>query len=188
MPELVELETPRLRLRAWRDEDKEPFALMNSDPRVMECFPGLLDRAASDAFVERIGIHMAEHGWGLWAVALRSTDQFIGFTGLRRELGLPCSPCYEAGWRLAHAYWGQGYASEAALAALEFGFGTLGVDEIVAVTALPNLRSQAVMRRIGMCLDLEREFDHPRVPAGHWLQRHCLYSIDRAAWRGRRAG
>lgn len=188
MPAVIELETVRLRLRAWRKEDKEPFARMNADPRVMEHFPGLLGRADSDAFVGRIGEHMAEHGWGLWAVALRSTGQFIGFTGLRRELGLPCSPCYEAGWRLAHAYWGQGYASEAALASLEFGFGTLGVDEIVAVTALPNLRSQAVMRRIGMRIDPGREFDHPRVPAGHRLERHCLYSIDRAAWLGRRPG
>lgn len=185
MPQPIELETPRLFLRTWREEDKEPFARMNADPQVMEFFPSVMDRADSDAFVERVRSHFAEHGWGFWAVELRATGEFIGFTGLRMELGLPFSPGHEAGWRLARAHWGQGYAAEAARACIDVGFQSLGADEIVAVTALQNLRSQSVMRRIGMRCEPAREFDHPRVADGHALKRHCLYSIKRGDWASR---
>jgi RimJ/RimL family protein N-acetyltransferase len=187
MPDLIELETPRLRLRAWREEDKEPFARMNADPQVMEFFPSVMDRAASDAFVERIRSHFAEHGWGFWAVQLRATGELAGFTGLRMELGLPFSPGYEAGWRLDRKHWGSGYASEAARACIDFGFRSLRAGEIVAVTALQNLRSQAVMSRIGMRCEPGREFDHPRVADGHPLKRHRLFSISRADWLARQA-
>lgn len=188
MPDLIELETPRLLLRAWREEDKEPFARIGADPQVMEFFPSVLDRAESDAFIERVRAHFAEHGWGFWAVELRATGELVGFTGLRMELGLPFSPGYEAGWRLARAHWGQGYASEAATACIDFAFRSLNAGEVVAVTALQNLRSQAVMRRIGMRCEPEREFDHPRVADGHALKRHCLYAIQRADWLAQAKG
>jgi RimJ/RimL family protein N-acetyltransferase len=181
MLDAVVLTTPRLRLRPWREEDKEPFAQMNADPRVMEFFPSVWDREASDAMVERIGQHFAEHGWGFWAVERLADGAFLGFTGMRYELGLPFSPCFELGWRIAHPYWGQGYASEAARACIAFGFDELGVDEIVAVTALPNLRSQAVMQRIGM-RDTGQVFDHPRVEEGNWLRAHCLYRIRKSVF------
>jgi RimJ/RimL family protein N-acetyltransferase len=159
---------------------------MNADARVMEYFPAPLDRAASDAVAGRLRAEIAERGHGFWAVELRETGDFIGFTGLRIPAGpLPIGPCVEIGWRLAAEHWGHGYASEAARAALEHGFVALGVDEIVSFTALPNVRSQAVMRRIGMEHRGE-VFEHPGVAPGHRLRPHCLYRLSRQEWERRR--
>ena len=180
----VILDTPRLRLRQWRDDDLAPFARLNADPRVMEHFPALLERAASDAVATRLRAEIAERGWGFWAVEKREGDgDFVGFTGLRiPAVPLPIGPCVEIGWRLAHEHWGCGYASEAARAALDYGFGTLGLAEIVSFTALRNTRSQAVMRRIGMTHRGE-VFEHPGVAPGHPLRAHCLYRLTRDAWQ-----
>lgn len=187
MTEPAVIDTPRLRLRQWRDVDLEPFARMNADARVMEHFPAPLDRAASDAFAGRLRAEIAARGYGLWAVERREQGDFIGFTGLRiPAVPLPIGPCVEVGWRLAAGYWGQGYASEAARAALEHGFRTLGLDEIVSFTALPNVRSQDVMRRIGM-MHRGEVFEHPGVAPGHRLRPHCLYRLSRAAWEAGRA-
>lgn len=143
-------ETVRLRLRPWRDEDRLPYAALNADPEVREYFPGVLDFAGSEAERERIQARIEQQGWGFWAVELKETGAFIGFTGLNASEGLPCSPCVEIGWRLARAYWGKGYASEAAREALRIGFEQLALDEIIAFTALGNHRSRAVMERLGM--------------------------------------
>jgi RimJ/RimL family protein N-acetyltransferase len=182
------IDTARLRLRQWRDTDLEPFARMNADARVMEHFPARLDRAASDAFAGRLRAEIEERGYGFWAVELRHTGDFIGFTGLRIPAApLPIGPCVEIGWRLAAGHWGQGHASEAARAALEYGFVTLGLDEIVSFTALPNVRSQAVMQRIGMTHRGEM-FEHPGVAPGHPLRPHCLYRLTRRQWEASRPG
>ena len=184
MPATLELATPRLLLRTWRDADRAPFAALNADPRVMRYFPSTQDRAASDASVDAWQAQFAERGWSNWAVELRESGEFIGFVGLsvpRRPL--PFSPCVEIGWRLAPAFWGQGYASEAACEALRAGFDRLGLDEIVSFTALGNTPSRAVMARIGM-QDTGEDFDHPALPEGHALRRHCLYRIRRAAAPG----
>lgn len=182
------IDTARLRLRQWRDADLEPFARMNADARVMEHFPAPLDRAASDMFAGRLRAEIAERGYGFWAVELRETGDFIGFTGLRiPAVPLPIGPCVEIGWRLAAGHWGQGYASEAARAALEYGFVALGLDEIVSFTALPNVRSQAVMRRIGMTHPGE-VFEHPGVAPGHPLRPHCVYRLTRRQWAANQAG
>ena len=185
LPEPVALTTPRLRLRPWRDADRAPFARLNADAEVMRHFPNLLSRDDSDAMVDRVMAVFAERGWGNWAVEVAATGTFIGFTGLSvpRHV-LPFSPCVEVGWRLARAAWGHGYASEAARAALRFGFEVLQLPEIVSFTALGNLRSRAVMERIGMH-DAHADFDHPALPDGHPLRRHCLYRIERAAWVAR---
>ena len=178
----VELETPRLRLRQWRDTDRAPFAALNADPEVMEFFPAPIDRAASDASIDRWQEQFAQHGWSNWAVELTDSGCFIGFVGLsvpRRVL--PFSPCVEIGWRLARAFWGQGYATEAARAALRFGFDQLDLSEIVSFTAVGNARSRAVMERIGM-RDAREDFEHPGVPEGHALRRHCLYRLGRQEW------
>lgn len=175
-------ETARLRLRPWRDEDRLPYAALNADPEVREYFPGVLDFAGSEAERERIQARIEQQGWGFWAVELKETSAFIGFTGLNAPEGLPCSPCVEIGWRLARAYWGKGYASEAAREALRIGFEQLALDEIVAFTALSNHRSRAVMERLGM-RNTQEDFDHPRVPAGHPLRRHCLYRLTHADWQ-----
>jgi RimJ/RimL family protein N-acetyltransferase len=182
------IDTARLRLRQWRDTDLEPFARMNADARVMEHFPAPLDRGASDAFAGRLRAEIAERGYGLWAVELRNTGEFIGFTGLRvPAILLPIGPCVEIGWRLAADHWGQGHASEAARAVLAYGFATLGLDEIVSFTALPNVRSQAVMQRIGMTYRGET-FEHPGLAPGHRLRTHCLYRLSRRQWEAGQAG
>jgi RimJ/RimL family protein N-acetyltransferase len=181
------IDTARLRLRQWRDTDMEPFARMNADARVMEHFPAPLDRATSDAVAGRLRAEIAERGYGFWALELRETGEFLGFTGLRiPAMSLPIGPCVEIGWRLAADRWGQGFASEAARAALGYGFVTLGLDEIVSFTALPNVRSQAVMRRIGMTHRGE-VFEHPGVAPGHPLRPHCLYRLSRQAWEAGQA-
>lgn len=177
MAELIELETERLRLRQWLPIDREPFAALNADPSVMEFFPAPLDRAASDAMADRCQSLIAERGWGFWAVEVKAVSQFIGFAGLHIPASeLPFSPCVEVGWRLAFPYWGQGFASEAARAAVRAGFELLALPEIVSFTAVGNIRSRAVMERLGMQEDAET-FDHPQLPPGHALRRHCLYRI-----------
>ena len=175
MPDLT---TDRLLLRQWRDTDREPFAALNADPAVMEHFPRLVTREESDALIDRAAASIADHGWGLWAVEVRETGEFIGFTGLSiPSFEAPFLPGVEIGWRLAKGAWGNGYATEAALAALDFGFGPAGLTEILSFTATTNLPSQRVMQKIGMTH--AEDFDHPRLPAGHRLQRHVLYRISR---------
>jgi RimJ/RimL family protein N-acetyltransferase len=182
MPKLIEFNTNRLRLRQWRDEDREPFARMSADPRVMKFFPDLLDRAASDAMLERIESKLLDRGWGWWAVEIGNTQAFIGFVGLNiPDPQLPCSPCVEVGWRLGFDYWGQGYATEAAQGAVKVGFELLDFDEIVSFTAVGNLRSQAVMERLNMKRSPET-FLHPNLPPQHPLAEHCLYRLSRESW------
>jgi RimJ/RimL family protein N-acetyltransferase len=173
------LRTERLLLRRWRPADREPFAALNADPEVMEHFPARLTRDESDAFVDRIESGFDAHGFGLWAVEVTEPGElegrFIGFTGLSvpRFEG-HFTPAVEVGWRLARPAWGYGYASEAARRALAVGFDVHHLPEVVSFTAVPNVRSQAVMRRIGMTHDPADDFDHPSLP-GHRLQRHVLY-------------
>ena len=180
---MIALETPRLRLRQWRDEDFAPFAALNADLQVMAHFPAPLERAQSDALAARCRELIDAQGWGFWATEIKATGEFIGFVGLHRPTAeLPFSPCVEIGWRLARRFWQQGYASEAARAALHFAFDDLTLDEVVAFTALGNLRSQAVMTRLGMHR-AATTFEHPAVPAGHPLREHCWYRLARDAWQ-----
>jgi RimJ/RimL family protein N-acetyltransferase len=179
----IEFTTERLLLRQWRASDREPFAELNADPRVMEFFPTLLDRAASDAGFDRLRAKIEERGWGLWAVELRATNSFIGFVGLQVPTApLPFGPCVEVAWRLAHAYWGNGYATEAAKGTLRVGFERLALEEIVSFTAVINRKSRAVMERLGM-QEAEATFQHPSVPEGSPLREHCLYRLTRQRWR-----
>jgi RimJ/RimL family protein N-acetyltransferase len=185
MTELIEFNTDRLRLRQWIASDREPFARLSTDPQVMEFFPNLLDRTASDAMVDRVQTLIDERGWGLWAVELKADKQFIGFVGLHvPKVDLPCSPCVEIGWRLACEYWGKGYATEAARDVLKVGFDRLNLPEIVSFTATINRRSRAVMERLRMNLDAET-FEHPIVPAGHILREHVLYRLSREEWQAK---
>ena len=165
------IRTERLLLRQWREEDREPFAALNADPVVMEHFASTMSREASDAFVDFNIRTIDERGWGLWAVDAHGT--FIGFVGLNEPNFMPG---VEIGWRLARDAWGHGYATEAALASLAYGFETLALPEIVAVTTATNLRSQAVMCRIGMARDPAEDFDDPAEPEGP-LRRSVLYRI-----------
>ena len=168
----------RVLLRRWRDEDRTAFAEVNADPRVMEFFRSRLTRAESDAMVDGIEAHFNAHGFGLWAIELPGVAPFIGFTGLSTaRFKAPFTPCIEVGWRLTFAHWGQGYATEAARLALGYGFGSLGIPEVVSFTSAANLRSRAVMERLGMQRDGAEDFDHPSLPEGHPLRRHVLYRL-----------
>lgn len=172
-------------MRRWRPEDRGPFADMNADPRVMEYFLGTLEQQDSDALAARADAHLAEHGWGLWALEVAAGDdhgRFAGFTGLAvPSWEAAFTPCVEIGWRLPRWAWGRGYASEAARAALWVAFAKLGLAEVV-FTAVPNQRSQAVMRRIGMTRDPEGDFDYPTIPVGHPMGRSALYRLSSADW------
>ncbi|HUI43870.1 MAG TPA: GNAT family N-acetyltransferase [Terriglobia bacterium] len=173
-----ELRTLRLILRRWRADDRAPFAALNADPAVMEHFPRLLPRADSDALAARIEGHFAKHGFGLWAVEIPDVTPFAGYIGLSGpSIQAHFTPCVEVGWRLACAYWGCGYATEGARAALEFGFKRLGLAEIVSFTVPANLRSRRVMERLGMSYSPADDFDHPAFADGHPLRRHVLYRI-----------
>src|SRR5215204_5588328 len=150
-----EIATKRLRLRPWLDSDRAPFAALNADPRVMAHFPSLLTAEQSDALADRIQQHF-------------QTPRFVAhFT-----------PCVEVGWRLAAEYWGVGYATEGAMAALQFGFGDLQLEQIVSFTVPGNTRSRRVMEKIGMVHTPADDFDYPLLPDGHALRRHVLYRID----------
>ena len=192
-----ELRTRRLLLRRWRDADREPFAALNADPEVMAHFPRVLSRSESDALVDRIEAIFDTHGFGLWAVEplppppprscrdpappgcrIATRTGCVGFVGL---IPVPFeadfTPAVEVGWRLARPAWGRGFATEAALASLRFGFEVAGLDEIVSFTVPSNAASQAVMRRVGMAQ--VGTFEHPHLVEGDPLRTHVLYRVTR---------
>ena len=183
MSEGPTLRTERLILRPWWPEDLEPFAALNADPRVAATLGGPEGRAFSDALAERIGLEFAERGYGRWAVEIPGVAPFIGFIGLAvPSFEAHFTPAIEIGWRLAFDHWGKGYATEGARAALDFGFGPGGLDEIVSFTAASNTRSRAVMERLGMHSDPKDDFEHVRLGKGHPLYHHVLYRLTRAEW------
>jgi RimJ/RimL family protein N-acetyltransferase len=182
--EIPSVRTKRLLLRAWQSSDRAPFARMNADPHVMEHFPKLFSRAESDAAVDRMDRHWRERGYGLWALERLDTGEFIGFVGLATaSFEAAFTPAVEVGWRLAAAHWGQGFATEGGRAALEFGFSRLDLAEVVSFTAVSNVKSIAVMQRLGMVHDAAMGFEHPAVPVGHPARPHVLYRLARQRWR-----
>lgn len=178
------IETTRLRLRQWQSADAEPFAAMVADPEVMQYFPATLTRQESDVLLAKLQRRIEASGFGFWATERRDTGAFIGFVGLNiPDYPLPFAPCVEIGWRLTRSAWGQGLASEAARAALRYGFDVLQLPEIVSFTSQHNRRSQAVMQRLGMQRDLHGDFLHPKLASDHWLARHVLYRLAKNHWR-----
>ncbi|MGW4791298.1 GNAT family N-acetyltransferase [Nonomuraea sp. NPDC004297] len=174
------METERLIMRRWREADREPFAAMNADPEVMEHFPAPLTREESDALVVRIEDQFDRRGYSLWALEVRESGEFIGFTGLvLQTFDAPFLPAVEIGWRLARPAWGHGYAIEAARRAAQYAFEEAGLGDIISMTAESNLRSQSVMRRLGMTRDPAEDFAHPRLAADNPLSRHVLYRLKR---------
>ena len=182
------LTTDRLRLRRWRTEDLEPFAALNADPRVREFFPSVQTYQESADSMEYIRDHFLQRGFGLWAVEVIGGAPFIGFIGLSvPSFDAPFMPCVELGYRLAFEYWGRGYATEGSRAAVAFGFVTLDLHEIVAMTAVGNERSRRVMERVGMTRNPANDFDHPNIVEGHPLRRHVLYRLTAREWAAAQA-
>ncbi|MFA6915327.1 MAG: GNAT family N-acetyltransferase [Parachlamydiales bacterium] len=172
------IESERLVLRQWCEKDLELFAELNADPRVMEFFPATWTREESNTSLQSAHDHIEKYGWGKWAVFLIETGEFIGRIGLEEvDFEASFSPNIELGYRLAYKHWGKGYASEGAKAALGYGFKQFHFNEIVAFTPIHNLRSQIVMKRIGMQHDPKDDFNHPKLPKEHRLSRHVLYRL-----------
>lgn len=171
--------TDRLILRDWHGDDLEPFAVMNADETVMEFYPATMNREESDALAMRLQQDMDAIGFGLYAVEVKSTGNFIGYVGLS-EVRFPAAfaPAIEIGWRLAAPSWGHGFATEAARACLTHGFSQLGFPELVSFTTRTNKKSIAVMERIGMSRRPEEDFEHPKLPVGHPQRPHVLYKIE----------
>lgn len=183
------IETERLYLRQWQASDFAIFAEMNADPEVMKYFPKLLSATMSDIIANKCQQLIKDNGWGFWAVSLKDGSEkshvFIGFVGLNQtHADLHFAPCVEIAWRLRKGFWGQGYATEAARASLDFAFSELALDKIVAFTAVINQRSQLIMERIGMT-DTQDNFYHPALDANHPLAEHVLYKITRQQWSSR---
>jgi len=180
---IAELETERLLLRQWKEQDFPVFAKLNSDLEVMEYFPKPLNREESDAIAQMCESFILERGWGFWATEIKESGKFIGFVGLHTpKATLPISPCVEIGWRLLKNYWGKGYASEAAREALKYSFEILRLNEVVSFTTVSNVRSQAVMERLGL-RNTHQNFEHPDLPKGHVLSEHVLYKITKSEWQ-----
>lgn len=183
---MIITETERLRIRAWKESDRDLFFAINSDPKVMEFFPFRRNRAEADALFDRVGRGIAETGLGFFAIALKADDRPIGFCGLAWTDLEPHLPkgTVEIGWRLGPSYWGKGFVTEAASELLRYAFEEKGLDEVVSFAIAANSRSTAVMQRLGMHRDATRDFDHPRVPADQpALVPHVLYAISAGEWR-----
>lgn len=178
------LVTERLMLRPWWDDDFERMAAINADPEVMRYLPGPLSRQESDKALARMLVQAMNDGFGPWAVEAPRVSPLIGRVGARRvKDGLPCAPCVELVWRIGQPWWGQGYATEAARAAIGDVFEVHGVDEVVACTTVENAASRRVMEKLGMSRDPAEDFDHPGLPEGHPLARHVLYRLKRLVRR-----
>lgn len=173
-------QTPRLLLRAWQETDREPFAAMNADPLVLRYYPSTLRAQETDALLERNRVHFERHGFGLWAAAVKATDEFAGYIGLAvPSFESHFTPCVEIGWRLAARFWNQGLATEGAGAVLPWALETLHLSEVVSFTTEGNLPSRRVMEKLGMIRNPADDFDHPGMPEGHPLCRHVLYRARR---------
>lgn len=174
---IIYIETERLILRSWKVADRVPFAEMNCNDDVMRYFPGKLSVEESNAFVDRINTEFEETGFGLYAVEIKATGEFIGYVGFHRfTFDVPFSPNWEIGWRISDKFWHNGYATEAAMACINFAREKSLSDKLYSFTAVPNTPSENVMKRIGMTY--QGTFMHPALADGHWLKAHKLYMID----------
>jgi RimJ/RimL family protein N-acetyltransferase len=184
--DIYTIATGRLGLRTWLPTDIIPFAEMNADPEVMRFFPKQLSRLETENFIGIIEKHFQDKGYGLFAVDMMSTGEFIGFIGLHTATFISeFTPCVEVGWRLRRRFWGNGYATEGAAACLGYGFGQLGLTEICSFTSAVNGRSVAVMKRIG--LRYRMDFGHPKIDPENELFRHVLYGLTQTEYEQQRS-
>lgn len=176
------LETDRLVLRSWRDADLDPFHAICSDPEVMATLGPLMSRDEVAAMIGRVCGIEAEHGHTFWALERKDDARLIGWCGAIRGNAGPVDGKTEIGWRLARDTWGQGYVSEAARATVDWCFAELSDDALWAITSTGNVRSRAVMERLGMQYRPELDFDHPKIAPGAPLRRHVAYELPRTTW------
>lgn len=180
------LRTERLILRPWLDSDRAPFAVMNADERTMEHFPALWTRQESDDFIDTAMQTLEREGFGPWAVEVVGVAPFIGFISLERvRPDVPFAPAVEVMWRFSADRWGKGYATEAALAAMKYGFDESGLAEIIGFSSAANMASRRMMKRLQMVYDPTGDFEYPGLPGEHRLLRHVLYRARRDSWPGR---
>ncbi len=173
---MIYIETSRLIIRSWKEEDLKEFGRLNSDEAVMRYFPKTLSEGETDAFYEAIQEEFKTHNYGLYAVEVKENREFIGFIGFHEAtFDMDFTPCIEIGWRLKKEAWGHGYATEGAKACIKYGFEQLGFREIFSFTAEINKPSENVMKKLGM--SYIKEFNHPRVEDKSPLYKHVLYSI-----------
>lgn len=174
---IYELDTERLKLRQWKEEDYLLFSIMSADEEVMKYFPSTLTCVESNEIADKCRFLISIQGWRFWAVEEKETGNFIGFVGLNKPLyHLSFGPCIEIGWRLDKKYWGKGYVFEAATKVLDFAFRELNLKEICAFTSILNKKSYTLMERLGM-KNTKNNFSHPLVPLKHRLSEHLLYKI-----------
>jgi RimJ/RimL family protein N-acetyltransferase len=172
------IETKRLILRTWKKEDVQPYFQINQDPRVIEFLRGALTVEQINDSMIADNSHQQQHGYALWATELKETKQLLGFIGLKYvDWSAHFTPAVEIGWRLGSQYWGQGFATEGAKAAVDYGFKKCGLKEIVSFTVPANMRSIRVMEKIGLKRDTKGDFAHPKLPANHPLSQHILYRL-----------
>ncbi|MCZ4064691.1 GNAT family N-acetyltransferase [Oxalobacter aliiformigenes] len=185
MPDNMILSTSRILLRPWKETDYSVFFEMSSDPLVSEYLPSFPDKSSCDAFINHLRGNFSEKGWGFWALEHRESGTFMGMAGIHEpgpEFGVG-RPCVEIGWRLARGFWGKGYAMEAAQEIVRFAFSELHLDELVSFTARDNVRSEKLMKRLGMIY--EKDFDLLLFPPEHPHRRHLLYKLTRQQWQTR---
>jgi 3-dehydroquinate dehydratase/shikimate dehydrogenase len=174
------IQTHRLILRPWRDEDVAPWADMNADERVMEFYTNTYTREHAREMAAYLRMRLEQDGYGYWVVEIKEGSRFAGILALQNvPFEAHFTPAFEIGWRLQFDAWGHGYATEGARALLDFAFDELHRDEVVAMTAVLNVRSQRVMERLGMTHEPADDFENPRVEPGHRLRPHVLYRIRR---------
>lgn len=172
------IETKRLLLREWQKSDLDPMAIINQDPKVMEFFPSIRTYTETEKFINANISAYEKYGYCLYPVELKASGELIGFVGLNyTDWQAHFTPAVEIGWRLGAQFWGQGYATEAAMAVRDFAFNTLNLDELVSFTVPANVRSRKLMERLGFIHDPKDDFDHPMIDVGHPMKRHVLYRL-----------
>ena len=175
---MIVIETKRLILRTWDNDDINDYYLLNQDPKVVEFLLKMSSIEQAKEFIENMNHQFHIYGYTVFAVEEKESGELIGFTGLNSpKWSTSFTPCVEIGWRLSSKFWGKGYATEAARAVLDYGFKECALDEILAWTVPANIRSISVMKKIGMEHDINGDFNHPEVPEGHKLLKHILYRI-----------
>ncbi|HAT9718708.1 TPA: GNAT family N-acetyltransferase [Legionella pneumophila subsp. pneumophila] len=177
------LETERIFLRTFQEEDVESLIAINQDPKVMQFFPSIPTREETIAFIDRIISHQEEKNFSLYVAEIKKTGEMIGFVGLFTATFVAhFTPAIEIGWRISSKHWNQGYATEAAKAVLDYAFKTLDLDEVVSFTSTLNKPSIRVMQKIGLHTNSEDDFDNPKVPPGSPLIEHVLYRLKRSEY------